>query len=252
MEFSIATILIISVLFFIVAFLYSSVGHGGASGYLAVLSFFALAPKEMSSTALVLNIIVSGIAFTAYSRAGHFSPRLAFPFLVSSVPAAFVGGMIHIPASVYTFLLAVALFVAAFRLIVKVESTSGTSLPHTPPRIVIALVIGGVVGLLSGIVGIGGGIFLSPLILLWNWADAKQTSAVSACFILFNSVAGIAGRLTQAYFAVGSLLPFIVVAAAGGYLGSSWGARRFSNLTLRRLLGVVLIMAALKLLSVVL
>lgn len=247
MELTVAQTLVISALFLVIAFLYSSVGHGGASGYLAVLSFFVIAPAEMSSTSLLLNIVVAGIAFVTYVRAGHFSFRLTVPFLLASIPLAFVGGLLKVSPGVYMILLAVALIIAAFRLILHIDSAGPREVPGPPPA-AIALPAGGAIGLLSGIVGIGGGIFLSPLMLLMRWADPKRTSATSACFILVNSFAGIAARHLEGTFSVGRFLPFAATAIIGGFLGSRFGALKFSNLMLRRLLAVVLLIAAVKLL----
>ncbi len=247
MELSLTSTTAIALLFLIVAFLYSSVGHGGASGYLAVLSFFMLMPAEMASTALLLNIIVAGIAFAVYYRAGYFSARLTLPFLITSVPFAFLGGMVHIAAFIYSALLALALLAAAVRLIVNIESASRPERPLSLPGISSALTSGAAIGFLSGIVGVGGGIFLSPLILLKRWSDPKHTSATSACFIVVNSVAGILGRITHSTFSPWSTMPFMIAAVAGGTLGAWWGARKSSNIALRRLLAVVLLIASLKL-----
>ncbi len=244
-----AVILPVCVLFFGVAFLYSSVGHGGASGYLAILSFFSFAPREMATTALLLNIFVAGISLIAYARAGHFSARLTLPFLLGSIPFAFVGGMVQISSSIYTLLLAVALFSAAFRLLMQFERSSGIDKEKTPP-LLIAVPCGAVIGFLSGVVGVGGGIFLSPLILLTGWADVKRTSAAAAFFIVMNSIAGILGRGIQGNFSLGTFFPFMIAAFIGGLFGSMWGAKKVSNLGLRRLLAVVLLVAAAKLIIV--
>lgn len=249
MEFTPTSLLAICSLLFVVALLYSSVGHGGASGYLAVLSFFAVAPKSMSTTGLILNLFVAGIAFLAFYRAGHFSPSLTWPFLVTSVPAAFLGGMIHVPKSTYAVLLAIALTFAAFRLMIQFRSDTASNeirLPNLP----VVLVIGAIIGLISGIVGVGGGIFLSPLILLMHWADPKKTSATSAAFILVNSIAGLAGRFLSGSFEIGVLAPFVLAAFLGGLAGANLGANKFSGITLRRVLGVVLMIAAYKLVAV--
>lgn len=248
MELSIPVILLICSLFFLVAFLYSTVGHGGASGYLAVLSLFAFPTDEMASTALLLNIIVAGIAFYYYYRSGFFSFKLTIPFLLSSIPLAFIGGMIHIPKQIYGLLLTIALIAAAFRLIIKFESDTNGNLKYTLPSMKIALPTGGAVGFISGVVGIGGGIFLSPIILLLKWADPKFTAATSALFIVANSIAGVLGRIIDDRFFIGSLLPYLCAAIVGGFAGSFWGSKKFSNVTLRRLLGIVLIIAAIKLL----
>ncbi len=247
MDIGLSVVLPVCVLFFFVAFLYSSVGHGGASGYLAVLSLFAFAPKEMATTALLLNVFVAGIAFFAYARSGHFSPRLTFPFLVGSIPFAFLGGLVQISPSTYTILLAAALFFAAFRLLMHVNPSPGSGEIETSPPWLLALPCGAAIGFLSGVVGVGGGIFLSPLILLAGWADVKRTSAAAAFFIVMNSIAGILGRGIHGNFSLGTFFPFMITALLGGLLGSTWGAKKFSNLTLRRLLAVVLIVAAGKL-----
>ncbi|MDI6766119.1 MAG: sulfite exporter TauE/SafE family protein [Bacteroidota bacterium] len=244
-------IFLICCLFFLVAFLYSSVGHGGASGYLAILSLFSFAPDEMASTALLLNIFVAGIAFYSYYRSGYFSSKLTIPFLITSIPFAFIGGIVHIPKYYYGLLLAIALIAAAFRLSIKLESdTSGTPV-FTIPSMKIALPTGGAIGFLSGVVGVGGGIFLSPIILLMRWADPKFTAATSAMFIVVNSIAGIFGRLFDGRFSIGTLTPFLFAAILGGLIGSTWGSKKFSGITLLRLLGVVLIIAAVKLMLIV-
>jgi len=234
-------------LFFLVAFLYSSVGHGGASGYLAVMSFFAMAPAEMASTALILNILVAGIALVMYIRAGFLSLRLSLPFLIASIPFAFLGGMIHVGVKAYSALLAVALFAAAFRLLVRMEEMRDPT-PDSQPKLSVALPVGGVIGFISGVVGVGGGIFLSPLMLLLRWADVKKTAAASALFIVANSIAGIIGRVTQGNFSAKASIPFLVAAVLGGLLGGRSGAMKFSPLTLRGLLAVALLVAAVKLL----
>jgi uncharacterized membrane protein YfcA len=247
MELSTPIIFFICLLFFFVAILYSSVGHGGASGYLAVMSFFAIAPKEMSTTALILNVFVAGTALWAYHRGGFFSTQLTLPFLLTSIPAAFLGGTMHIATQTYELLLAVALLVAAVRLMIKFENPKETPNHLRLPNLTLGLMAGFAIGLISGIVGIGGGIFLSPLILLAGWGDVKQTAATSAAFIVCNSVAGLLGRVAQSSFVWASALPFLLAATAGGFVGSRLGAKKFSTLTLRRLLGIVLALASVKL-----
>lgn len=233
---------LLAALIFLAAALYASVGHGGASAYLAILTLFGGAPAEVSSTALILNCLVSSVAFVAYARAGHFSIRLLLPFAITSVPAAFLGGGLVVPPQVYSLLLVVALLAAAARLAIVLPAGHRVRPPSRP----VAAITGAVIGLLSGIVGVGGGIFLSPLLMLLGWAGAKQTAAVSAAFILVNSLAGLAGRLVRGGIEVGNLVPLIIVAFAGGVLGSWIGASRLTALTLRRLLAVVLIVAAVK------
>ena len=244
----VGSLLIISALVFVVATLYSSVGHGGASGYLAVLSLFAVAPATMSSTALTLNILVAGAALYSYVRAGHLSLTLAWPFILLSIPAAFIGGMIHVPEKTYFILLAFALVFAAYRLALTAISSEGVA-EAKPVRLAVSLPVGGAIGLLSGIVGIGGGIFLSPIMILFRWADAKRTSALAALFIVVNSLAGLAGRLLKGELAIDGFAPLIAVAFFGGLLGSHFGANRFSGAALRRLLALVLMIAAIKMIA---
>lgn len=247
MELSLPVIALVCILLFAVSALYSSVGHGGASGYLAVLSFFAFAPASMSSTALILNVLVSGISFYSFSKAGHFSWRLTWPFLVTSVPAAFIGGTIDVPMHNYSLLLAAVLLFAAFRMVLEIKTGAKIAGPVLP-RLFIAFLSGTIIGLISGIVGVGGGIFLSPLILLMKWADSKPTSATSAFFILINSLAGLLGRFSRGSIEFNILAPFLVTAFFGGLIGSHLGANLFSNRTLRFALGVVLVIASFKLL----
>lgn len=240
-------IAILSALTFLVAFIYSSVGHGGASGYLAVLSFFAVPHVQMSTSALGLNLLVSGLSFRAYCKAHHFSWKLTYPFILTSIPAAFAGGLIKISASLYALLLAGVLLFAALRLLVdRDDKTSGIA---GGPPLWVSLVTGGLIGLLSGMVGFGGGIFLSPILLLFQWADPKKTAATSAFFILVNSVSGLLGRFMRGGLQFTPHLSFLVLAAfLGGISGSQLGACHFSTPWLRRILALVLFLAAFKLL----
>ncbi|HEY5614842.1 MAG TPA: sulfite exporter TauE/SafE family protein [Bacteroidota bacterium] len=237
---------LILVLIFFVAVLYSSVGHGGASGYLAVLSFFAVAPAEMSSTALVLNLLVAGVGAYLYTKAGHLSWKLTWPFLVTSVPMAFVGGLLSVSDKTYFLLLAAVLLVAAIRL-ATAKNVALNDSETLNLRLGVALPVGAGVGILSGIVGVGGGIFLSPLMIFMKWADPKRTAAVSALFIWVNSLAGLGGRFLRDALVFGDLLPLVVAAFLGGLLGSYVGANKFSGAMLRRVLAIVLLIASFKL-----
>ena len=245
-----ALLAVLLVLVFLVAAAYSSVGHGGASGYLAVLSFFGLPPVAMAPSALLLNLLVAGLSFTSYKRAGHFVFRLLWPFLLTSIPFAFWGGLVRVSPRVYMLLLAGVLVFAAFRLLVVVPMQQEEYFVN-PPSLAVALPVGAAIGFVSGMVGVGGGIFLSPLLILFRWADAKRTAAVSAAFIWINSLAGLYGQLSRKHVDWTALLWLVVAAFAGGLVGSWLGARRFTGLWLRRILGLVLLLAAVKLLRTV-
>ena len=240
-------------LIFLVAMTYASVGHGGASGYLAVMALVGgYLPAGMSTSALVLNLLVAGTACLMFWRAGHGSFQLLWPFVVGSVPAASVGGWLPVSSRTYGWLLAAALLVAAVRLCLPAAAQAGMPAIQPAellmrPRRSIGVVVGMGIGLLSGVVGVGGGIFLSPLMMLLRWADAKQTAAASAGFIVANSAAGLIGRFVAGRCAMGSLVPLVVAAFAGGVVGSRLGANHFSGWWLRRLLAVVLVVAAGKL-----
>ncbi len=236
---------------FAVAVLYSSVGHGGASGYLAVMAFVAVDPNITRPTALVLNLFVASIATLQFWRTGNFSWRLFWPFAVTSIPFAFVGGMIKLPTTAYRTVLGLVLLFAAFRLAWKFASDDDRV---SGPQWWMCLVIGAVIGLLSGLVGVGGGIFLTPVLLLLHWSETKTAAGISALFIFVNSAAGLTGRLYQHPALIGELPSavwfWVVAAVLGGLLGSMLGATRFNSLTLRRVLAAVLLLAAVKLIFV--
>jgi hypothetical protein len=239
--------LVLPLLIFLIAVLYSSVGHGGASGYLAVLSLLAIAPSLMSTTALSLNVLVAGTAWYYFYRAGHFRWQITWPFLVTSIPAAFVGSLLGVSEHFYFLLLAIVLAGAAFRLALPIVALRSES---TEPQVIaprISLPTGGAIGILSGIVGVGGGIFLSPVMILMRWADAKKTSATAAAFVVINSIAGLAGRATKGTIDYGEISYLPLVAFAGGLLGAYIGATRLTGLVLRRVLAGVLALASLKL-----
>ena len=246
MEWSWPSTLLVSALLLVVATLYSSVGHGGATGYLAVLSFFAVAPAQMAGTALMLNVLVAGMASVAFLRAHHLVGRLLWPFVFVSVPAAFLGGYLRVADRVYFILLALGLVAAALRLgLVPLKNSVE---PTRTLPVAAAFPLGGAIGLFSGMIGIGGGVLLSPVLMLARWATAKQAAAVAAVFIVANSLAGIAGRAMRGTLDVVPVLVPLIAAFAGGLLGSYLGANRFSGSTLRRLLSLVLLFAAVRLL----
>lgn len=241
------TILIFAAIF-VVAVLYSSVGHGGASGYLAVMAFLAVAPEVTRPTALLLNLFVASIGTVQFYRAGYFSWRLFLPFAAGSIPMAFVGGMIHLPTDVYRIVLGAVLCMAAVRLAIHLKSDDAVK----DPPIVACLLIGAAIGLLSGMVGVGGGIFLTPILLLMHWAEARVAAGVSVLFILVNSVSGLVGQYFKGalYGLPAEVWGWIGVAVVGGLIGSTLGSKRFTSMTLRRVLAVVLLFAGVKLILV--
>ncbi len=232
-------------LLLLVAFLYASVGHGGASGYLALMALFGFAPEVMRPTALVLNIFVAGIAFFSYYRGGHFSWKLFWPLAAAAVPAAYLGGLISTPTSVYKQLLGLLLLFPAIRFVLPLEARDIISRPLHRTG---ALLMGAGIGLLSGMIGIGGGIILSPLLILLGWANVKQAAAASALFIVVNSVAGLAGQLQKGVDFSGEMALMVGVALVGGMAGAWAGAFKFPHKWLKISLAVVLLIASLKLL----
>jgi uncharacterized membrane protein YfcA len=238
---------LLTILIFLAAMLYGSVGHAGASGYLAAMSLVGLSPLVMKPTALALNILAATIVLTQFYRAGCFSWRTFWPFAAASIPLSFVGGYIQLPGTIYKPLVAVVLVVAAARMIWTAKRNAGNEQPHTPAPLWAALLAGGALGLLSGLTGTGGGIFLTPLLLLMKWAPTRVASGVSAAFILCNSVSGLAGNYRSVHLLDVWVFPWLLSAAIGAYIGSTLGSRKLAPATLRYLLAVVLLVAAAKL-----
>lgn len=239
-----ATLLLVAIGIAVIAFLYATVGHAGASGYIAVLSLAGLVPQVIRPTALALNILVAGITTWQFARRGHFAWRLWWPFALPAVPLAFVGGMLDLPVPVFQALLGVVLLgSAAWFLVRPPAETEGT-----PPPLAIALPVGAGLGLLAGLTGTGGGIFLTPLVLLMRWAPARTAAAVSAVFILLNSTAGLLGIIRTAGAVPPQIGLLAVVAAVAGWAGAACGSGRFSPLLIKRLLAVVLLIAGAKML----
>jgi len=233
------------------AFGYAAVGHGGASAYLAAMALAGIAPQSMRPVALLLNILVASLATWKFYSAGHFRWRLFWPFAVISIPLAYVGGAISLPGQAYKALVGVVLLYAAWQL--WRSGRRGEEMrPLREPPLPAAMAIGAAMGLLAGLTGVGGGIFLSPLLLMLGWAGTKQTSAVAAPFILVNSAAGLAAVFIAAGSAslpgyVWFLAPAVLV---GGWLGAEYGSRRFANPLVRRVLAVVLALAGAKMILV--
>jgi uncharacterized protein len=226
-----------------VAFLYSSVGHAGASGYIAVMSLFSLAPDFIKPTALALNILVASLAAWQFRRAGHFSWRLFWPFALPAIPMAFLGGYINLPTRAFEILIGIVLLFSAVRFMVRPSTDAVRSDPSRPA----ALASGAALGLLAGLTGTGGGIFLTPLLLIMRWAHAKTAAAVSAVFILMNSIAGLLGNVSSTgYFPV-IFFPLAAAAVVGGSAGSYLGSWRFEPVMIKRMLAVVLLIAGAKL-----
>lgn len=228
----------------LIAFLYSSVGHAGASGYIAVMSLLSIAPEVIRPTALVLNIIVATIASWQFWRGGHFSWRLFWPFAVTAVPLAFVGGYVALPAEILKRLIGIVLLASAARLLLKPPDDVVAS---EPSRLV-AVLLGGALGLLAGLTGTGGGIFLTPVLILFGWAKAKTAGAISAVFILVNSSAGLLGNFSATSAFPTPALALAAAAIVGGSAGSYLGSRRLPPTAIKRLLAVVLTIAGAKLL----
>jgi uncharacterized membrane protein YfcA len=232
---------------FIVAFLYAAVGHGGASGYLALMAIYGLAPEVMKPTALLLNLFVSLTGFIQFYRGGYFKKDIFFPLALASIPLSFIGGMIAVEAGLYKRILGILLLFPIIRLLFF-RNTEASELK--PSNFYISLLIGGTIGLLSGMIGIGGGIILSPALLLLKWTDQKQTAAISALFIFVNSVAGLAGQFTKGIHFNANMIWYVVIAFAGGLCGAYFGALKFNQNILKNMLAVVLCMAAYKLIIV--
>lgn len=228
----------------VVSFLYSCVGHGGASGYLALMALFSFAPETMKPTALLLNIFVAGISFYYYFKAGHFNKKLFKSFAIASIPLAYFGGTLEVDASIYKKILAVLLIFAILKMlnVFGKESDSITSV-----KLWQGIIVGGIIGFFSGLIGIGGGIILTPIILLLHWGNMKEAAAVSALFIWVNSAAGLIGQLQSGVSLQSGSFLLVAIALIGGVLGGYYGSKKINNQRLRYILAVILIIACAKL-----
>ena len=241
---AIELLLLLCVAILVVAFLYSSVGHAGASGYIAVMALFGLAASVIKPTALVLNILVAFLSTWQFWKAGHFSWKLFWPFAISSVPLAFLGGYLNLPTHLFKIVIGLVLLYSAVRFLIQPKADEEPQAPGKP----IAISVGAGLGFLSGLTGVGGGIFLTPLMIFMRWARTKTASAVSALFILVNSISGLAGNITSTKELPLFTLPLAISAVVGGSVGAYLGSRQFSPIAIKRLLGIVLTIAGFKML----
>ncbi|HVS27256.1 MAG TPA: sulfite exporter TauE/SafE family protein [Burkholderiales bacterium] len=241
---TVESIIALAILIFLAALLYSSVGHAGASAYIAAMALFSVAPSVMRPAALTLNILVAVITTFKYHRAGFFSWRVFWPFALTSVPLAFIGGRTALPDPIYKVLIGLVLLYAGYRIFATAahpDAEQPKSLPLS-----MGLVCGAIIGFISGLTGVGGGIFLSPVLIFSLWATVKQTSGIAAAFILVNSIAGLLGLLSM-HPALPPGLPWWALAAlSGGWMGAELGSRRFANPVIRKLLALVLLIAGSK------
>jgi len=232
-------------LLFMVAFLYASVGHGGASGYLALMALFSITPDVMKPTALLLNLFVSLTSFIQFYRGKHFIWKIFLPLAIASIPMSFLGGLIVMNGAIYKKILGLLLLLPVARFFFFKNFPVSEIKPSSIP---LSLLIGGTIGLVSGMIGIGGGIILSPILLLLKWTDQKQTAAISALFIFVNSLAGLGGQLVKGIHFSPGMYSYVIVAFAGGLGGAYFGSLRFKQTVLKNILATALLVAAVKLL----
>ena len=237
---------LLTLLIFGAAFLYSSVGHAGASGYLAAMALFGLAPDAMKPTVLILNILVAAIATFRFAQVGCFSWRTLWPFAIGALPLAFIGGAAELPARSYKVVVGLVLLFAAWRMsFSKPRSEKTGEIKQVP--ILPGILWGAGIGFLAGLTGTGGGIFLSPLIVLLGWSETRKSGGVAAAFILINSIAGLGGRFTTSATLPLNPIPLIIAAVSGGLLGATCGTQKYSLHKFRLALAVVLAIAGCKL-----
>lgn len=229
---------------FLVAFLYSSVGHGGASGYLALMALFAMPIISMKASALTLNLFVSATSFLAFQKAGYFKWRILLPLVIGSIPMAFLGARTHIDPHIYKIILAVFLLFAVARMIYHPQQVDKA---FVPVNFLLSVLLGALLGFFSGMIGIGGGIVLSPILLLLGWTNVKETAAISAIFIFLNSASGLLGLVSTGIHLNPQIYIWVVLALIGGYLGAWLGSKKLSLVKLNYLLAAVLLMASFKL-----
>lgn len=239
------TAFVLAVLILVIATLYSSVGQGGTSGYLAAMALAGIAPVIMRPSALGLSILVSSIGTVRFYRAGHFHWSVLWPFLIGSVPLAAVGGALRLPNSIYSPAVGILLLVSAVTLVWRVPNRGEDTPPGVP--VAWAVVSGAAIGLISGLTGVGGGLLLSPLLLLTGWAGIRQTASVSAAFILSNALAALAANITSGGTLPAAFPVWAVAAVVGGLIGTELGTRRLKGRSMRFVLAGILALSSLKL-----
>ena len=230
----------LAVCIFVVAMMYASVGHGGASGYLAIMALFSLHPEALKPTALMLNIVVAGVGTYLYCSAGQFSWRDFWPFVITSIPMSFLGGTFSLSPELYRPALGMVLLFAAWRLFARRKQDDYIA---SEPNITLAMVVGAILGFASGLIGVGGGIFLSPLMILLGWAQVREISGIAALFILVNSISGLAGHVSSLQH-VPEYAPLLAgVALIGGTIGALCGSRHLPVATILKAMSLMLVMA---------
>ena len=241
-------VLLIMPLIFLAALLFSSVGHGGASAYLATFALVGMAPESMRPAALCLNVLVASIALYKFYKAGAFDWQLFWPIAIASIPAAFLGGQISLPSNTYKMVVGLCLLYAAWTIYIGANKADEVKLNTVKKPVLI--ILGAALGFLSGLTGVGGGIFLSPILLYFGWAKTKVVSGVSAAFILVNSISGLLGMLSKSLTLPAGLAYWAIAAVIGGLIGAEYGSRKLTNPTIRKLLALVLVLAGSKMISV--
>lgn len=244
MIFDIENILIFLFILPIISFFYASVGHGGASGYLALMALFSVTPELMKPTALLLNLFVAAIAFYYYYKEGFFNKNLFFYFAIASIPMSFLGGYVEVDATIYKKVLAVLLIFAVLKML-NVFGKESIKIKNI--KLWQGLLVGGAIGFFSGLIGIGGGIILSPIILLFHWGKMKEAAAVSALFIWVNSASGLIGQISSGVSIDIQSFGLVAIALVGGFFGAYFGSKKLNNQKLRYLLAIVLVLASVKL-----
>lgn len=231
-------------LLIIIAFLYASIGHGGATGYLALMALFSIEPIVMKSSALTLNLFVASVSFLSFYRAGHFRLKLLIPFIITSMPTAYIGAMININPKIYKIILGIFLIIAVTRMVFP---NKNKPIKTQKINFTLAMLIGAVLGLFSGMIGIGGGIILSPILLLLRWSNIKETAAISAIFIFLNSGAGLLGLIGSDVHLAPQILIWIFAALTGGFFGAYNASFKLESTKLTYILAFVLVLASMKL-----